>query len=347
MKERNYGIDLLRLISMLFVAILHTLLISKMLEEGESHALYSSAWLLETLCYGAVNIFALISGYVGYREKEKPFKICRVLSLWFQAVFYGLVVFVAYLIMRPDLANRDVFFASIMPVTHQSYWYLTAFMALYLAMPILNAGVRSMKEKQLKRAIYVAIGVFSILSLLTGDLFKFSGGYSFCWLAILYFIGAAMKKSGFLSNIRRSWCLVGYFVCSIIAWAIKVYGFDMHAAGLYISHEAFVSYTSPLIVVASIMLVSFFSRLKIGKRPATIIACFAPCAFAVYLLNCNRLIWGDFLPMTLGGLKGSGLGIAGILACTLLYSLAFFIGAILIEKGRLLGIALIKRVVKR
>ena len=75
MKERNYGIDFLRLVSMLFVVILHTLLISKLLvRDGESGEVHMSAWLLETLCYGAVDIFALISGYVGFREKEKPFK---------------------------------------------------------------------------------------------------------------------------------------------------------------------------------------------------------------------------------------------------------------------------------
>ena len=344
MKARNYGIDLLRLLSMLFVVILHTLLISKLIvRDGESSAMFSVAWLLETLCYGAVNIFALISGYVGFREKEKPFKVGRLLSLWLQAVFYGLLMFVIYLIFKPELATRDVLYKSVMPVTHRSYWYLTAFLALYLAMPVLDAAVRGMKEKQLKRAIVVSLSVFSILSLLNGDIFRFGSGYSFIWLALLYFVGAAMKKSGFLGNARKNWCLVGFFVCSFIAWVLRVYGPNMHGLGLYISKKAFVSYTSPFIVAASVLLVSFFSRLQIKKRTAAVISCFASCAFAVYLLNCNAFIWSDFLPNALGGMKGSGLGVIATMGCVLGFSLAFFVAAILIEKLRLIAIVLIKR----
>lgn len=344
MKARNYGIDLLRLLSMLFVAILHTLLISKLIvQDGESSTMFSAAWLLETLCYGAVNIFALISGYVGFREKEKPFKVGRLLSLWLQAVFYGVLVFVIYLVFKPELVSRSVFYKSVMPVTHQSYWYLTAFLALYLVMPVLNAAVRGMKEKQLKWAIWVALGVFSIMSLLTGDIFRFSSGYSFVWLAVLYFVGAAMKKSGFLNNVRKIWCLVGFLACSVIAWVFRVYGPNLHGLDLYINRKAFVGYTSPLIVFASVLLVSFFSRLQIKKRAAAVITCFAPCAFAVYLLNCNVLIWSDFLPSALRGMKGSGLGVVATVAGVLAFSVAFFIVAILVEKLRLIAIAWLKR----
>ena len=111
----------------------------------------------------------------------------------------------------------------------------------------------------------------------------------------------------------------------------------MHGLGLYISKKAFVSYTSPFIVAASVLLVSFFSRLQIKKRTAAVISCFASCAFAVYLL------WSDFLPNALGGMKGSGLGVIATMGCVLGFSLAFFVAAILIEKLRLIAIVLIKR----
>ena len=94
----------------------------------------------------------------------------------------------------------------------------------------------------------------SIMSLLTGDIFRFSSGYSFVWLAVLYFVGAAMKKSGFLNNVRKIWCLVGFLACSVIAWVLRVYGPNLHGLDLYINRKAFVGYTSPLIVFASVRL---------------------------------------------------------------------------------------------
>lgn len=342
--ERNYGVDLLRLLSMLFVVILHTLLKSKLLvAKGESGGLHSAAWLLEVFCYGAVDIFALISGYVGYREKEKPLKVRRLLSLWIQAAFYGFVIFIVYRFIRPELATGGAFFASVMPIVHQSYWYLTAFVALFFVMPILNAGVRSMTEQQCKKAIWVALGLFSVLTIVAGDLFKMSGGYSFLWLAVLYYVGAAMKKSGFLSKLSQRWCLFGYFACSVISWAVMMFGTDFHFADKTISEGVLVNYVSPTIVLASMFLLAYFSRLQIKKRAAAVISCFAPCAFAVYLLNCNPLIWKQFLPTVLSGLKGSSVGTIGIMAYVLLFSLAFFVAAILIEKLRLLAIAFLKR----
>ena len=62
--ERNYGIDLFRIVSMIMVLVLHVL--------GQGHAIYAevfsanfyTGWFLETAAYGAVNCFGLISGYL-------------------------------------------------------------------------------------------------------------------------------------------------------------------------------------------------------------------------------------------------------------------------------------------
>ena len=78
---RNRGVDLLRLISMLFVVVLHSLGRSGVLKADADSGLYKAAWLIEIFCYGAVNIFALISGYVGYRDEKRPMKIRGLLKL--------------------------------------------------------------------------------------------------------------------------------------------------------------------------------------------------------------------------------------------------------------------------
>ena len=70
MKERNYGIDLLRVISMIGVMTLHVLghggvlAITKILTLN-----YNIAWLLNILFCSAVNCFVLITGYFGGGQK--------------------------------------------------------------------------------------------------------------------------------------------------------------------------------------------------------------------------------------------------------------------------------------
>lgn len=69
---RNYGIDLLRIVAMMMIPLLHVLGhggILGTLTPLETH--YEIAWFLEIACYCAVNVYALISGYVGYGRKQK------------------------------------------------------------------------------------------------------------------------------------------------------------------------------------------------------------------------------------------------------------------------------------
>ena len=80
--ERNYGIDLLRLVSMYMVVILHVLAESGVLS-AQSLGTQSVAWLLETAAYSAVNCFGMNSGYVSYRRSRigiRDFFLSRFLS---------------------------------------------------------------------------------------------------------------------------------------------------------------------------------------------------------------------------------------------------------------------------
>ena len=90
--KRNTGIDFLRILAMFYVVMLHTLghggILGSLSAQNQS---YNIVWFLEIWAYSAVDIFALISGFVGYREEEKPIKYSSYILLWVQAIFYGVV----------------------------------------------------------------------------------------------------------------------------------------------------------------------------------------------------------------------------------------------------------------
>ena len=89
-KERNYGIDLLRLLLMFMVCILHVLGyggVLKACDEGTTN--YYVFWFIEICAYCAVDAFALISGYTA---KDKPVNYPKLIDMWFQAVFYSFVM---------------------------------------------------------------------------------------------------------------------------------------------------------------------------------------------------------------------------------------------------------------
>lgn len=82
MKTRNYGIDFLRMISMIMIVMLHTLGHGGILRSVSFLSVhYQIAWLLEVIAFGAVNTYAMISGFVSV---DSHFKISNILILWLQ-----------------------------------------------------------------------------------------------------------------------------------------------------------------------------------------------------------------------------------------------------------------------
>ena len=71
-KEKNMGIELLRIISMFMVIFLHILNFGINYQGLESFsANWYISWFLEGFCYCAVNIYAMISGYVMLNSSKR------------------------------------------------------------------------------------------------------------------------------------------------------------------------------------------------------------------------------------------------------------------------------------
>lgn len=108
--KRNYGIDLLRIISMFMIVILHVLGQGGILKGTEVLSLeYNLAWALEIFCYCSVNCYALITGYVMIDSK---FKYNKMVKLWVEVVFWSVSLTLLMKLMFPDLVGKkDILFS--------------------------------------------------------------------------------------------------------------------------------------------------------------------------------------------------------------------------------------------
>lgn len=130
MNTRNYGIDLLRIISMFFVVILHIQYhgnILNTISNGSLSIQYVGVWAIESISICAVNCFALISGYVMCTTK---ITLKKYIALWFQVLFYsvGLTLLINYL--YPDTKSFANFINAIFSVINSQYWYVTAYFGM-------------------------------------------------------------------------------------------------------------------------------------------------------------------------------------------------------------------------
>ena len=333
LSSRNYGVDLLRVVAMLYVVTLHSIGPGGILAAAPiGSAQFHTAWFLEIWCYCAVDIFALISGYVSYSDGHKPVKWSGYLLLWLQVVVYGAGVTVLFHFIDPALVTKQDLFRSLFPVSNGLYWYVTAYTGLFVVMPLLNAGLRNLSEPAARKLFF---GLFLVFSLYETFFQKFTMnvGYSFLWISILYVLGACVKKCGIGKNVKPWQAAFGIFLLCLITWGWKMMGPEFMISQNRITRDTLVSYVSPTVLGCALLHLIWFAKLTFGPAMRRFISFAAPAAFAAYILNCHKLIWAHVVANRFAGLASRPLPI--LVGYVVGFSLLFVGGSILIDRVRI------------
>lgn len=288
-RERNYGIDCLRILSMFMVVLLHVLGKGGILASTEKLSLgYEIAWFAETAVYCAVNCYALISGFVMYGSKPKYSSLAL---LWLQVAFYTVLITCIYAIAHPETITEFSFRNAFFPVSTRQYWYFSSYFALFFFIPLINTAMENMKKSQLTVLVCAIILLFTVFpTYFNIDPYGLETGYTLMWMIALYILGAYIRKYDVPSKISGYVAIIGYFICVIISFAFK-YGLDK---GYEIEYQL-INYSSPTILFSAVFLLIAFSRMKTGKLLSKVIAFLAPLSFGVYLIHSQKLIWNNWL----------------------------------------------------
>ncbi len=293
-RERNYGIDILRILSMFMVTVLHFCGYSGIGETTDTGIPFYVGSAFLVVCYGAVNIFALISGYVMYGSK---IKYNRIVSLWFQVVFYSAVLSVAEKWIYDIPINLSIF----MPVTFSTFWYFQAYFLMFFFIPLYNEIINRFSDKTLFKFLCIGILIFCLFSnfaKMSGkDILGLKSGYGFLWLSFCYIVGAFIKKNkDRLSKISNRTCWLIICISELINYLSYVLLFNVSGPeSLYIVPKyIFVNYTSVTVFIPAICILIIFSRIKVN-RGKTVIKFFSSTAFGVYIIQTHTLIWNHYI----------------------------------------------------
>ena len=279
---------------MTYVIMLHVLGQGGVLAAATTGVQKCMVWFLEVFAFCAVDCFALISGYVGFRDGKVKLKLANYLTIWFQVVFYTLLITVVFQIVLPDAVHWLDYVKAFLPVTMSTYWYFTAYTGLFFVAPIINAAVQGLEETQAKRIVIVLFAVFSIYAtLVPKDVFALKDGYSFVWLILMYFIGAVMKKTGMLSGVSCRAEIIGVLLLCLIGVVWRLYSGIISAQvfGKPVGTELLLNYVSPTVLIAAVIHLLLFKRIEVSPGMKKAISFAAPGAFAAYIINTNPFIW--------------------------------------------------------
>lgn len=346
MKERNYGIDALRIVSMFLVVILHVMGNGGVLNQVTAIDKFAVAWFIEIAAYCAVNCYALISGYVGFSKEPKKYKYYKYIVLWLQVVFYGVIITLIFNKINPELVSKKELIKAILPVSFSQYWYFSSYTGLFFVIPWLNKIVRVFSRKELLGLIFTALFGLSfyatIIQQVPGDPLVIKAGYSMLWLIVLYIIGAYMKKYEIQRKFNKKALVITGVSLLILTWTWKmVIGKITNTLINQMSWgNLFISYTSPTILGIAVMMLLLFANMPVKNVARRIIKFSAPSAFGVYIIHTQPLFYNNIL-------KDRFINIANLDTWVIPFAvlgvaIAIFVIGVIIDKLRIMLFKLIK-----
>ena len=290
-QNRQYGIDLLRILSMFMIVALHVLEHGGVLNSCPQYSVnFYISWLLNTLAYCAVDLFAMISGYVLIRNEFNYFKI---IPLWLNVFFYSFLIACIFHFLPNYNISIGKIIRGCFPILTKEYWYFTAYFGLFLFIPFLNKLLNNLTKIEHCMLCITIIILFSLSSLIflkRFDSFGIGGGYNIQWLLCMYIIGAYIKL--YPINLSKIKCIFIYLTSVFLAWLPKIIiPVFYNIFGIKLNIDLFIDYTSIFVISSAASLLLLFSKIEIKREISQqILLLISNLSFSVYLIHDNQWI---------------------------------------------------------
>lgn len=336
-KKRDAGLDLLRCLAMMMVIILHYLgkgNILPPLQSGNMDGVGIFAWLLEAFAIVAVNVYMLISGY--YLSTQE-FKFKRLINLWLQVWFYsalfGLIGSMTGVIKETQV-DTHFYLTLLFPISMNHYWFMTAYIFLYILLPFIGPAVKNMTREQLRNSILILFTVFCILkSVLPVRLETDAKGYDYLWYLCVFLFAAYIRKFGlkYLDNIKAGLLLyVGGALC-VFGEAFLLRAVYLRTGSLDRILDITYEYNHLFVFIASLGLFLVFKNVKLNNKFGQFASFLAPYTLGVYLMHENlglRYTWQNWF------MADRINSIPGLIAWVIVAALIIFTVGILVDMVR-------------
>lgn len=297
MEQRKSNIELLRIISIFLIIIFHCAFKSGF-EFGV--CLSVNKLLVKTFyMFGelGVNLFVLIFGYFMVNSRFRCIKLIRLLA---EVQFYHwIMIFVACKLDVFELTGWKNVFLSFFPVTLNYYWFITAYIIIYILSTYFNILIHAMDKKTYQKLLGIVLILYcvipSVLGLFLGTTESILYYNRMIWMVVVYFLGAYIQKYGLpIIRAKKEAVIIVLFSSAILMSSILVINkFHDFFVILGTDEPAFFwpPNTVPMILL-SIGIFGLFLHLKISyHRGINIIA---STTLGIYLLHDGILaswIW--------------------------------------------------------
>ena len=193
-KTRESNIELLRILSMVYIVLYHFFLHG--LKKTSPELEYLIKPIISVLHIGVI-CFVLISGYWGIKFSLKGFA-----KLFLQCSFYSVIIYLVYGLITPEHFSFKELANALLPF---QWWYIQIYLCLYLLSPIVNLPLQTNDAQ--KKLVY--IGILAVISMLLGHFIpSLSDGKNPVNFILIYYIGNFIRHH--LKHPSKK--IVGYYI---------------------------------------------------------------------------------------------------------------------------------------
>lgn len=231
-------------------------------------------FFFQALSIVCVDVFVLISGWFGIRPSSKGF-----FNLLFQCVFFNCSIYIVMLLLGLTTLSANGI-ADCLLLTN-TYWFVKAYMLLYILAPVINSFIENSSTNHIRNVLLLFFVFQTIFGFISDEAVFFENGYSTISFVGLYLLARYTRMTVDKLKITpppRTFFILIYgvisFIIAIIAMASTYFtGFQF---------QRLFTYTNPLVILASLSLLLYFSRLQFTSNS---INWLAASAFAIYFIQ--------------------------------------------------------------
>lgn len=278
--QRQSNIELLRIVSIFFVLIGHAFgVVLGMPDANDIEVSPSTSFLrilLGAAALGGVNIFVLISGWFGIHSNKRG-----VAKLIYQVAFllWGIYA-VALLLDKTDLSLPGL---KVSLGIYDGYWFVMAYLGMYLLSPVLNAFAESASKRQFK-ILLIGFYIFQCYYCWIMGMVNYFNGYSITFFCGLYLTARYVRLYPIQVLERRAWII--YSIITLFIAVGATIGIRLVGSPLKL-----LRYDNPLEIVACVCFLLGFLKIKIQSKSINTLA---RSCFAVYIIHFNPFVFPYF-----------------------------------------------------
>ena len=280
--------DLLRIVSMLFIIYLHSIDHSGVLEQADVCGGWAYIYVrfAYALCQVCVNCYVMLSGYYLVNSR---FRIQKLVSLWMEVVFYSVVLRILFMVTGQHAFSVASLLSCFVPVLTGRYWFITIYVGLYLTFPFLNKLVWAMNRKE-HTLLNICLFVLFSLSISIYPSFagmNSGGGWGLAWFVVLYLLAAWFRL--YYTPKHKPVVLLAVFVG--IPFLMSVGHVGVNILGIGVFHRMirnWYRYDSAPVYLMTLALFTAFLNIRIkSKCVEKVVLSVAPLTLGVYLIHAH------------------------------------------------------------